>query len=193
MCVPIPQLGRSPEKGNGYPLQYSCIENFMGRRAWWATVHGVTKNQTQISDYHFSSISRQFTFNLYVSLKLKLAQTHNIIGLLYNFPISDSLSCMIISYIILIILLFSHSCTGAVFCPQCSWCLMYNSMANGIQIPDKGPEFEFVLTNFTCLLCSRAALCFYNSLFPQNLTLQKSLSIIQEKNYEGNSSIQTSN
>ena len=33
---------------NGYPLQYSCLENPMGRGAWWATVHGVAKNQTWI-------------------------------------------------------------------------------------------------------------------------------------------------
>ena len=42
----IPGLGRSPEEGNGYPLQYSCLENSMDRGAWWATVHGVTENQT---------------------------------------------------------------------------------------------------------------------------------------------------
>ena len=38
----IPGLGRSPGKGNGNPLQYSCLENLMDRGAWWATVHGVT-------------------------------------------------------------------------------------------------------------------------------------------------------
>ena len=38
--------GRSPEVGNGKPLQYSCLENFMGRRTWQATVHGVAKSQT---------------------------------------------------------------------------------------------------------------------------------------------------
>ena len=37
----IPGLGRSPGEGNGYPLWYSCLENFMHRRAWWATVHAV--------------------------------------------------------------------------------------------------------------------------------------------------------
>ena len=36
----------SPGEGNGSPLQYSCLENSMDREAWWATVHGVTKNQT---------------------------------------------------------------------------------------------------------------------------------------------------
>ena len=40
----IPGLGRSPGEGNGIPLQYSCLGNSMDRRAWCATVHGVTKN-----------------------------------------------------------------------------------------------------------------------------------------------------
>ena len=39
----IPGSGRSPEGGNGYPLQYSCLENPMDRGAWRATVHGVAK------------------------------------------------------------------------------------------------------------------------------------------------------
>ena len=39
----IPGLGRSPGKGNGNPIQYSCLENPMDRGTWWATVYGVTK------------------------------------------------------------------------------------------------------------------------------------------------------
>ena len=39
----IPGLGGSPGEGNGNPLQYSFLENPMGRRAWQATVHGVTR------------------------------------------------------------------------------------------------------------------------------------------------------
>ena len=39
----IPWSGRSPGEGNGYPLQYSCMENPMDRGAWWATVHGVAE------------------------------------------------------------------------------------------------------------------------------------------------------
>ena len=39
----IPGLERSPGEGNGNPLQYSCLENSMDRGAWWATVHGITK------------------------------------------------------------------------------------------------------------------------------------------------------
>ena len=42
----IPGLGRPPGGGHGNPLQYSCLENPMDRGVWWATVHGVTKNQT---------------------------------------------------------------------------------------------------------------------------------------------------
>ena len=38
------------EKENGNPLQYSCLENSMDRVAWWATVHGVTKSRTRLSD-----------------------------------------------------------------------------------------------------------------------------------------------
>ena len=44
----IPDLGRCPGGGNGNPLQYSCLENLMDRRAWWATVHGVTKSRTRL-------------------------------------------------------------------------------------------------------------------------------------------------
>ena len=39
----IPGLGRFPGEGNGNPLQYSSMENPADRGAWWATVHGVTK------------------------------------------------------------------------------------------------------------------------------------------------------
>ena len=38
-----PGSGRSPGRGHGNPLQYSCLENLMDRGAWWATVHGVAE------------------------------------------------------------------------------------------------------------------------------------------------------
>ena len=47
----IPGLGRSPGEGNGNPLQCSCLENPMDRGAWWATVRGVTKSWTRLSDF----------------------------------------------------------------------------------------------------------------------------------------------
>ena len=47
----IPGLGRSPGEGKGYPLQYSGLENSMD-----CIVHGVTKSQTGLSDFHFTSL-----------------------------------------------------------------------------------------------------------------------------------------
>ena len=44
----IPGSGISPGRGDGNPLQYSCLENHMDRGAWWATVHGVTKSLTRL-------------------------------------------------------------------------------------------------------------------------------------------------
>ena len=45
-----PGSGRFPGGGNDSPLQYSCLDNSMGRGAWWATVHGVTESWTPISN-----------------------------------------------------------------------------------------------------------------------------------------------
>ena len=60
---PTPALGRSPGEGNSYPLHYSGLENAMDRGAWWATVHGVAKGQTQLSDFHF---------HVHVNINMKL-------------------------------------------------------------------------------------------------------------------------
>ena len=46
----IPGLGRSLGKGNGNPLQYSCLENPLDRGAWWVMIHGVAKSRTQLRD-----------------------------------------------------------------------------------------------------------------------------------------------
>ena len=52
----IPGSGRSPARGNGNPLQYSCLENPTERGAWRATVHGVTESRTRLSeDTHMST------------------------------------------------------------------------------------------------------------------------------------------
>ena len=50
----IPGLARSPGEGNGNPLQHSCLENPMDRGAWWATVHGVAKSRTRMSNFTFT-------------------------------------------------------------------------------------------------------------------------------------------
>ena len=60
----IPGSGRSPGEGNGNPLQYSCLENSMDGGAWWATVHGVAKSWTQLSNF-------TFTFSLISKTKIE--------------------------------------------------------------------------------------------------------------------------
>ena len=50
----IPGSGRSSGEGNGNPHQYSCLENPMDRGAWCATVHGVAKSRTRLSNFTFT-------------------------------------------------------------------------------------------------------------------------------------------
>ena len=56
----IPGWGRSPGERNGNPLQYPRLENPMDGGAWWATVHGVAKSRTRLSDFPFPSFSGNF-------------------------------------------------------------------------------------------------------------------------------------
>ena len=58
----IPGLGKSSRDGLGNPLQYSCLVKSMDRGAWQATVHGVAKSQTGLSDFHFLFFHHNFTF-----------------------------------------------------------------------------------------------------------------------------------
>ena len=53
----VPGLGRSLGEENGNPLQYSCLENSMDRGTWWATVHGVAKSQTRLSNQHYTLLA----------------------------------------------------------------------------------------------------------------------------------------
>ena len=67
----IPWLGRSPGKGNGTPLQHSCLENPMDRGAWWATVHGITESWTNWRlTLSFSSILCKWNYTAFVLLWL---------------------------------------------------------------------------------------------------------------------------
>ena len=55
----IPELGRSPGDGNGYPLQYSCLENSMDRGDWQATVHELKEfDMTERPTFHFYAFLR---------------------------------------------------------------------------------------------------------------------------------------
>ena len=57
------QVGHFLREDNGTPLQHSCLENPMDRGAWWATVHGVAKSQTRLSDvtftFHFHALEKE--------------------------------------------------------------------------------------------------------------------------------------
>ena len=59
----VPESGRSPGKGNGYPLQYFCLKNPMDSGAWWAAVPRITKSQTRLSDFtltfHFHALEQE--------------------------------------------------------------------------------------------------------------------------------------
>ena len=64
-------LGRSPGEGNGYPLQYSGLEDSMD-----CTVHGVTKSQTRLSDFHFFRHVFTLKYSFY-SIKSYMADKHS--------------------------------------------------------------------------------------------------------------------
>jgi len=55
----IPGSGRSPGGGNGNPFQFSCLENLTDRGAWWASVHRVSKGQTQLKRLNTHARTRQ--------------------------------------------------------------------------------------------------------------------------------------
>ena len=50
----MPLVSRRPGEGNGTPIQYSCLENPVDGRAWWAAVHGVAEGRTRLSDFTFT-------------------------------------------------------------------------------------------------------------------------------------------
>ena len=56
-------MGRSPGEGNGYPPQYSYLENSLARGAWWGTIHGVAKRWTQLSHQLFHIKDELFVVN----------------------------------------------------------------------------------------------------------------------------------
>ena len=62
----IPGSGRSPEEGNGIPLQYSCLRNPLDRGAWWATVHKVTNSWTWLSTHTYTGRKRQHEWRVYI-------------------------------------------------------------------------------------------------------------------------------
>ena len=76
----IPGLGRSPGEVNGNPLQYSCLKNPMDWEAWWATVKGVAKNRTWLSDFtsllHGLNIPGSYAILLFTELDFTSITSH---------------------------------------------------------------------------------------------------------------------
>ena len=89
----IPGLERSPGEGNDYPLQYSCLENSMDRGAWRTIVHGVSKSQTQPSNFYFFKVD----FVEYYLEPIHLDSVSSIHSL------SSLFSCLYRSYLIILI------------------------------------------------------------------------------------------
>ena len=94
-----PGLGRSPEGGHDNPLQYFCLENPMDRETWWATVHGVAKTGTRLSNltqhstaWHHILVSDRTLFGKY--LILSSAMTRN-----FSTPIS-----VVLTYLLFLII-----------------------------------------------------------------------------------------
>ena len=74
----VPGLGRFPGEGNGYPPQYSCVDNPVGRGAWLATVHGVPKNWTLLSANIFTLLRITVIYRvLSVCQRHKLSLSNN--------------------------------------------------------------------------------------------------------------------
>ena len=83
-CLPMQEMqeiwfdpwsGRFPGGGNSNLLQYSCLEKSIDRGAWWAMVHGIAKNQTQLKwlsmHHNLFNCSQTFLFNYFKSCMLK--------------------------------------------------------------------------------------------------------------------------
>ena len=80
----IPSLGQedSPGEGSGNPLQYSCLENPMDRGAWQATVHGVAKSWTRLSNQHLFKCPQSSIISTLGTLSSSIVIFYNILSIL---------------------------------------------------------------------------------------------------------------
>ena len=72
----IPELGRSPGRGNGNPLQYSCLENPMDRGSLWAIVHGIAKSWTKRNIHAYNKQNLEHLETELAIKKKKTASTY---------------------------------------------------------------------------------------------------------------------
>ena len=79
----IPGLGRSPEEGTSNPLQYSCLEKSMDLGAWQATVHGVAKKWTRLSNFYFHKPTTMGKRKAYMNAHTHI-YTHNTLAYMFT-------------------------------------------------------------------------------------------------------------
>ena len=79
----IPGLGRSPEEGTSNPLQYSCLEKSMDLGAWQATVHGVAKKWTWLSNFYFHKPTTMGKRKAYMNAHTHI-YTHNTLAYMFT-------------------------------------------------------------------------------------------------------------
>ena len=119
----IPGSGRSPGEGNGYPFQYSCLENSTDRGVWQATVYGVAKSRTQLSPQVCVQKMIIYMHTFYKSISIYLhTHTHTQTHMTHNTRHTESQICNmpstllsilhVLSNLILIITLwmYYHTC-----------------------------------------------------------------------------------
>ena len=96
----IPGLGRSPEEGNGHPLQYSCLGNPMDRGAWQVTVRRVAKSWAQLkrlSTHAGGLLSRQLQQPLCQMASLCSSTSSLYTSPFYSVPTKDAPTCLLAS------------------------------------------------------------------------------------------------
>ena len=125
----IPGSGRSPAEGNGNPLQYSCLENPVDRVSWWAAVHGITKSQTQLSDWAHTRHQQCIRLPLAQYSRPYLPWSSNRVGLkMYRILFPSSLLSLItdaVKHFFLFIGFLSHELLLHTFYPFFSWVVFF--------------------------------------------------------------------
>ena len=124
----IPGSGRASGEGNGNPLQYSCLENPMDRGAWKATVHGVAKSWTQLSD--FTSLS--------------LLQKSMLIRFLHTFFWSTMYTSLPIIYHFCFIKRASLDIYNAIWVQSSSWIFMTSPLLFIVITPKQHNFWRFI-------------------------------------------------
>ena len=134
----IPGSGSSPGEGNCYPVQYSCLGNPMHRGAWRATVHGVTKSWTQMSDWACTAITYICNSDRGTRCKMPEVEDTSVTMCLVAFC---SLMCVCLGLCVLPNLLthtWFEPCFYSVPLTELLFNKMVNNLESQMQVPRRG-------------------------------------------------------